>query len=216
MKDIGAQTKNDRIELSFSLGPVSQQARAETKATFQNEIRKVLGTSQFLLSGDVQIEVEWLISEQVRYESDRAPDVDNILKPLLDSLGGPGGIMIDDNQVQNVSCSWLDWDKEGEALRVTLRFRPDEWIPKKGLVFVQFDRGLCLPIPAWGKGGRALDWLEAYKSLLAARGDAERQGLPYYWAKMIMPQQRVFHRTRLGAFTVLSEAEFRSRFPEMD
>lgn len=214
MTDLGEQPRGDRIEIEFVLSPVSQQARAETKDTFRQEVRRILDTAQFLLTGDVQIEVEWLISEQVRYESDRAPDVDNILKPLLDSLAGPKGVLIDDNQVQHVSCSWIDWNKEDEALRVSLRFRPDEWLPKKGLTFVQFDRGLCLPIPAFKYREQSLGWLEMYRGLLLARIEADKQGFPYSFARTIMPQQRVFHRTRLSNFRVETEEDYRARFPE--
>jgi hypothetical protein len=38
-----------------------------------------------LLSGDVQVGIEWTLHEEARYEQDAAPDVDNILKPLLDA-----------------------------------------------------------------------------------------------------------------------------------
>jgi Holliday junction resolvase RusA-like endonuclease len=212
VKNLGSLPQGDRISLEFGLAPVSQQARAPAREAFRQELRKTLSTSRFLLSGDVQIEVEWLISEQVRYESDRAPDVDNILKPLLDSLAGPDGVLIDDNQVQHVSCSWLDSNTGDESLLVSLQFRPDEWLPKNGLTFVQFDRGLCLPIPHWNSREEALGWLEAYKGLLQARAQADGQGLPYAWSRIIMPKQRVFHRTRLTAFSVLSESDFRARF----
>jgi Holliday junction resolvase RusA-like endonuclease len=214
MTDLGARPNGDHIVLEFRLAPISQQARSETKEAFRQEVRRILRTSQYLLSGDVQIEVEWLVSEQVRYESDRAPDVDNILKPLLDSLAGPDGILIDDNQVQHVSCAWIDWNESGEALRVSVRFSPDEWILKHGLVFVQFHRALCLPIPNFETRDQRLGWVEAYKGVLLARTEADRQGLPYNWSRVLMPRQRVFHRTRIAAFPVVSEEDFRAQFPE--
>jgi len=212
MINLGVQPSADFVEFKIESPPVSQQASSESKKALRHAIRRVLGTAQYLLTGDIRVEVKWSISEQVRYETDRAPDVDNILKPLLDSLVGPNGIIIDDNQVQHVSCSWTDWKREGEELTVALHFISDEWLPKKGLIFVQFDRGICLPIPASASEDQCLDLLEAYKSLLLSRADADSQGLPYTWAKVIMPKQRVFHRTRLGQFLVESEEKFRARF----
>lgn len=210
MPDLGRVPPAGLLELTLPLAPVSQQARADTKAAFKQAVQEILRTAQYLLSGDVQLSVEWLISEQTRYETDRAPDVDNILKPLIDSFVGPGGLLIDDNQIQHVSCSWIDWNNENEQLRAELRFSPDEWVSKQGLVFVQFENGLCLPIPNLPIREQKLGLLDAYSNLLKARVVANRQGLPYMWSQVLMPKQRVFHRTRLNGFQVISEAEFRA------
>jgi Holliday junction resolvase RusA-like endonuclease len=134
------------LEFTLPLAPVSQQAKSEAKSEFKCAVQAFTKTAQYLLAGDVQLSVEWLVSEQARYETDRSPDVDNILKPLIDSLVGPDGLVIDDNQIQSVSCSWIDWHREEEQIRVELRFLPDEWLQKQGLVFVQFENGLCMPI----------------------------------------------------------------------
>jgi len=210
MPDLGRSPPAGVLELILPLAPVSQQARTDVKDAFKQAVLEISRTAQYLFSGDVQLSVEWLISERTRYETDRAPDVDNILKPLIDSFVGPDGLLIDDNQVQHVSCSWIDWNNESEQLRVELRFSPDDWIPKQGLVFVKFGNGLCLPIPNWGNREQKLRLLETYSSLLKARGEANQQGLPYTWSQILMPKQRVFHRTRLNGFNVLSEEEFRA------
>jgi len=55
-----------------------------------------MGDCGYLPLGDVKVSIEWTLHEQDPYESDAAPDVDNILKPLLDVLCGPDGILIDD------------------------------------------------------------------------------------------------------------------------
>lgn len=202
----------DQISLAFRLAPVSQQAQSRAKAEFVASVRAETTSAGFLLSGDVSLEVEWLVAEQVRYETDRSPDVDNILKPLIDSLAGPAGILIDDNQVQHVSCSWLDSNSDQEELHVRVRYTPGEWVNKRGLVFVQFARGLCLPIPAEEWHFVSLAWLESFKGLLSARFAADEQALPYSWSRMLMPQQRVFHRSRLRDFEVVDEQAFRDRF----
>jgi Holliday junction resolvase RusA-like endonuclease len=106
----------DEVSISVPLPPVSQQARSESKASFQAEIENAISSYEFLLSGDVSVTVEWSISQQTRYETDRSPDVDNILKPLIDALAGPAGLMIDDNQVQHVSCHWIDSYNDDEKL----------------------------------------------------------------------------------------------------
>lgn len=210
MSPLGATPPPGLLELTLALAPVSQQANAEAKLALREAVRAVTRTAGYLLAGDVKLSVEWLVSEQARYETDRSPDIDNILKPLVDSFVGPEGLLIDDNQLQQVSCSWIDWKNENEQLRIELTFFPDEWISKRGLVFVQFENGLCLPIPEAEAPHERLGWLNAYSNVLAARKDADAAGIPYTWARVLMPKQRVFHRTRIHGFTVFSEHEFRA------
>src|SRR5207244_5710585 len=50
-----------------------------------------------LLTGEVAVEVEWVLHERYRWESGlmlTTPDVDNIVKPLLDALCGPDALLI--------------------------------------------------------------------------------------------------------------------------
>lgn len=194
--------------IALDLPPVSQQARADSKAAFQEAVRRTTGTYEFLLSGDVSVSVEWAVAEQTRYETDRSPDVDNMLKPLLDALAGPNGAMVDDNQVQHVSCHWVDSYAEVERLAISLRYSPDEWLTKNGLFFVQLASGLCVPL----SHGTPLQFqravVERYESALALRAEALSGGLGYYTANLCMPIQRVFHRTRLGAYEVMDREAF--------
>jgi Holliday junction resolvase RusA-like endonuclease len=181
----------DEVSIDVPLPPVSQQARAESKAHFQAEVKNAVATYGFLLSGDVSVAVEWSISQRTRYETDRSPDVDNILKPLIDALVGPAGLMIDDNQVQHVSCHWIDSYDEEESIAVRLRFSPDEWFQKDGLLFVQLEGGLCVPVP----GGTPIEFqiqiVDAYTTALRLRSEMLQAGLGYYDANVCMPVQRV-------------------------
>ena len=85
-------------------------------------------------------------NERERYEADTLPDIDNILKVILDALCGPEGIMIDDAQVQSLTIYWLDTPSDNHQIEITLNFFPDEWKSKEGLEFIQFHKGLCFPI----------------------------------------------------------------------
>src|SRR4051812_31001411 len=57
-------------DLSFvlPLTPVSQQGSAQRKAEQRFAVQKVLGQYGFILTGDVHVEIDWLVSERVRYE----------------------------------------------------------------------------------------------------------------------------------------------------
>jgi len=200
-------------ELVFELnvGPVSQQARGPVKEVFKSQLRALTAVKDFLFSGDVKVDVEWGIHEQVRYETDRSADVDNILKPLLDALAGPDGIIVDDNQVQAVSCHWVDTYQLGtEHVRIRVDDPIGVILPKAGLRFVQLDGGLCVPISGTWPAALAIKLLDIYASALKHRNDALAAGMDYYQTQFIMPVQRIFHRSRLGEFDVVAEGAIRA------
>lgn len=157
--------------------------------------------TEFLLSGDVSLEIQWTLHESVRYETDTAPDVDNILKPLLDSICGPKGILIDDNQVQHVSCSWMDWTTLQQRLDITLRFASDLFVSKEHLVFVDFGKSLCFPVNESAPREGLELFLSVIETQLQTRQRLRSLGLNYEAAQGVMPIQRFFHRSRLAQFT---------------
>ncbi len=73
-----------KIDLDFP--PVSQQTNKRRKVNFVNRVRQDIAKYKFYLTGEVQISIEWLLHERSRYESDKAADTDNIIKPSLDSI----------------------------------------------------------------------------------------------------------------------------------
>jgi Holliday junction resolvase RusA-like endonuclease len=192
------------MEFSIPFGPISLQAHSSRKRVAQENFQRHLPSTNFLLSGDVKVEIEWLIHEAARYESDAAPDIDNILKPLMDVLCGPNGILIDDNQVQSVTCSWIDWALTDERLDFQIRFSPDDFVRKDGLIFIELANSLCMPINknVPPEGLRTL--LQAFKMQWKTRRGLEKLGMDYYQAKGVMSIQRVFHRSRLGRFPVVA------------
>ena len=64
------------IKLSIPVEPVSFQASRARKNTVTLEIQEAIKDYNFILIDDVQIEIEWLVNQQLRYESDASPDVD--------------------------------------------------------------------------------------------------------------------------------------------
>ena len=135
--------------------------------------------------------------------------VDNTLKVTLDALCGPAGVLINDCQVQHVFCHWIDWTQEDQQFTVVVKHRPDEWIRKKGLVFVEVVNGLCWPINL----GLPAAANELVMESMARMSDASRKLLEltgdWHLAQLVMPIQRPFHRGRLREFRVLSPAEAR-------
>ncbi len=183
---------------------MSLQAKRNKKDDLKEFILKVLEEAQYFLTGDVKIEIEWHVHEQKRYETDTSADIDNIIKPLLDSLCGPSGILIDDNQVQCVTCSWLDtYDYESEKIYISVNYMNDEFISKEGLVFINVENNLCLPFNEKNPAEVQKIILKQWLNMFSTKNELISHGLGYYDAQGVMPIQRVFHKSRLNSFNIL-------------
>src|SRR3954463_14024538 len=136
------------IQFEVSAAPVSFQASATKKAGIVSAARAIVAPCEYLLSGDVKLALTWHISERARYEMDSSADVDNIVKPILDAISGPDGILIADCQVQELTCYWVGGyaDPEEERIEIEMKFFPDEYQRKAGLLFLNVEKGLYFPI----------------------------------------------------------------------
>lgn len=197
------------IQFSLPVAPVSQQASSVAKKKLTDEVRRITVPLEYLLDGEVQIEVQWLIHERLRWETDASPDVDNILKPLLDGLCGPDGILIDDCQVQSIHAHWMGWNRDDQQLDIRIRFSPDDYLAKAGLSFARFANALCFPIPGDVRVKNALQhWLDAIESALAAREKIAGITKSYYPARSVLPRGFI-HRSRVKGFPVHEIADLR-------
>ena len=199
------------LDFSVAITPVSHQAESHRRRTVKETVASIVKPVKYLLSGEVQIEIEWLIHERERYESDTSPDVDNILKPLLDGLCGPEGLLIDDCQVQAIDCRWIDWTLNEQQVNFRIRFSSDVWVKKSGLVFVHIERGLCFPICQDHTPETQLIVLNLCEELMKYRNRIEESTGDYYAAKSVMPIQRLFHKSRLQAFKKLELETLRAK-----
>lgn len=94
--------------VEFDFAPVSFQGSQGARRRLEQAVRDAATKPGRLLTGEVGIEIEWFLHEKRRWESPHTlgtPDLDNILKPIIDGLCGPAGLLIDDCQVQSVACN---------------------------------------------------------------------------------------------------------------
>ncbi len=79
---------------------------------------------------------------------------------------------------------------------------------KKELIFVQFNGALCFPIPGSVPPEAQAKMIELVELMIESRNKIEASGADYYDAKGVMPIQRIFHRSRIQEFKVLSKTKF--------
>ena len=201
----------EEVQIKLTALPVSVQAKKERRNAISAELITVLADIPILFSGDVGVTIQLWRLEQEHYESDRSADIDNVIKPILDGLAGPDGVMIDDNQVQHVQCYWIH-HHEAPAALLTIDNRMREYVRKKDLVFIHMGKQLYFPMNSFGSAEimmRMLDILEKYRE---TRTELETAGLGYDQYQYLMPVQRYFHRTRLGRFRCLEIEDARREF----
>jgi Holliday junction resolvase RusA-like endonuclease len=201
------------IVLHLPIKPVSLQASRGKKEVVTSEIQNITSNFSFILVGDVRISIMWQIHERERYESDSSPDVDNILKPILDALSGPKGVLVDDCQVQAVSCHWTDWNRCEQQITIRIEMLDnDEWLLKDGIIFAHMGNGLCYPSILNGRHAQSeLNILERLESQIIKREELLGKEFDYYVARRSMSVQRVFHISRVQEFDVIQIADLKAK-----
>ncbi len=130
------------IEIVIDHPPVSQQSK-DSKRHFKERVRGSVSSAKYLITGDLQLSVAWLVVEETRYHSEGGPDLDSILKPMIDGLTGPQGLMIDDCQIQAIDVRWIDQSPDSaQSVELHFRFFGDEFVFKQNLIFVELGQKL--------------------------------------------------------------------------
>lgn len=199
------------VGFEVPVAPVSFQATSIRKKCLITTIQSLVSPCRYLLSGDVKLTIEWLVSERARYESDSSADVDNIIKPILDALCGPDGLIIDDCQIQELTCYWTHLHSCPERLYIELRFQDDIYLIKEGLVFLDIGKGLYFPF--YDDVPRVLGVAEAEEIIARFHCapdplDPSSRTESY---RLLRPLQRLFHKSKITSFRMTSLAAIRAQ-----
>lgn len=135
------------INLAFEK-VVSVQSKKVYKEQICNLIQNELSKFKWIISGCVNIDFIWYLHAVERQETDKVGDIDNITKPILDSLIGPNGVLIDDAQIKALYTYWLSRNEliEDNLLKIKISFNNDDCLEKSNLIFIQYVNAICLPI----------------------------------------------------------------------
>jgi Holliday junction resolvase RusA-like endonuclease len=197
-----------KMEFVVHGAPSSIQAKKEKRDEYIASIKKQLNSYQFILTGEIILNITWLIPTKSRYETDGSADIDNCIKPIIDALTGKDGLFVDDCQIRGLYICWRHITSEDERLIFELEFDADSFSQKSKLAFVQLDKGLCTPVNIdWPKSARVL-WGSYLKSTKAFKDALERLGVDYPAVAGFLGNSRPFHATRIKGFRKLTIDEF--------
>lgn len=190
-----------RIEFPGHI-PTIQSKNAVRQAllqTIQGEIEKFT----WICFGPIWIELRWYIDAADRQETDAIGDLDNITKPILDSLTGLNGLFVDDSQIKTICTAWLAKNAATpeNILEVSIAFLNDEVVEKNKLYFVQYHGPMCFAIdlnPAIEEELKAIRMFSDAKLLQRAftAQVLEEHGIDLRFH--FVASQKDFHRTRLS------------------
>jgi Holliday junction resolvase RusA-like endonuclease len=204
------------VEMHLPRSPVAAGADGRKRAEFKAALRSLAAQVPWMYTGDVSVTIEWTVHLRWRYESDRAEDVDNIVKPIIDAISGPGGSVLDDTQINQVSVSWQTWTRtDRQHIRVSLRSLDHElYLDRRSLVLVEIRPRLCLPMPALSDEPEARQrFLDAIDAEFDAHDRLVELGMGWEDARGVLPIQRLLHRNKLREFSILTPIEYRSGRP---
>lgn len=197
---------------TFRIAPVPHGDGGTKVRAFQTAIRDQLKSIGWLYSHEVKLTITLYVDVQTVLETSETADLDNYAKAILDGLKGPGGIMIDDTQVQALDIAWID-HHDPAWFEVEAKASPDEFL-QKPVEFYEMPDTLWYPVSRrfWTTNGvEVMNDLNFYfligaievfasfkKRLRAALRNAGSDRLQAYRATLPWASpRRGFHRSRL-------------------
>lgn len=191
------------IKLSFEK-VVTMQSKNKRQLELCDFIQAELKKFKWIIAGSVQIELIWYLNSIERQETDKVGDLDNITKPILDSLVGINGILIDDAQIGSIHTFWQSRNDQVEdnVLYIKLSFNNDECLWKNGLVFIQYSKAICVP---FNVDFSCLKSMYGARSVIKSRIKQRKAAglikqLGSNVDRFLVQSSWDFHRTRLSGF----------------
>ena len=190
---------------------MSQRATGKARQQLAQQLASLTAKVPWVFSGDVSVEIEWTVRLKWRYESDRAQDVDNIVKPILDGISGPTGCLIDDTQVNHVSVHWTTWIRpDRQHLKISIRSL-DPWVYlPRGFKLVQLNNGYVIPLPHLDDARLRQLLVEATEKQMETFEALQGTGLAWESAQHVLPVQRYFHPNKLSRFQIITADDYQT------
>ncbi|WP_313399891.1 RusA family crossover junction endodeoxyribonuclease [Stenotrophomonas sp.] len=196
------------LRISIFGSPASVQSSKSVKNKYLEQIKDALLRYKFLLTGQLVLEITWLVPAKSRYETDAKADIDNCIKPILDAFTGPAGLFIDDCQLKGLYICWRHIESGDERLDFYFNFDPIQWCNKNSLAFIRMDSSLCIFVDtAWPKAEKQL-FIDLLKMRQQEKAELEQSNVSYLATVSLMGGSQPFHRSRTCKFPIYSPESF--------
>lgn len=199
-----------RAEFVVQGSPASVQSKKPVRDAYLDSIKNQFSNFKYLLTGEIILNVTWLLPAKQRFETDAKSDIDNCIKPIIDAFTGSDGLFIDDCQIRGLYICWRHIESGNERLVFEFEFQGDQYALKEELAFVQLNGALCTPVNLnWPRAAKAM-WATMLVTNQKNKEILEQLGISYPAVAGFLGGNQPFHRTRVREFRVLSLSDFAS------
>ncbi len=137
--------ENGELVFEVFAEPVSAQNKNHKKLEFRKKVQTVTSKSEFIITSTCWVYIDYHCQHIKRFKNPGVYDIDNIVKPILDSLVGIDGLLIDDVLVDRVIVNWVDtWGRD--RIDISIEYPNLLYLKKSDLVFIKSKSGWCYPI----------------------------------------------------------------------
>lgn len=197
-----------KAEFIVKGSPASVQASKDKRDQYINSIKNQFKPLSYVLTGDIILDITWILPTKSRYETDAKADIDNCLKPIIDAFTGGDGLFIDDCQLRGLYVCWRHIESEDERVIFKFEFVASEFSLKSELAFVRLESALCTPVNLNWPHAAKITWASFLKSSQASKDILEKLEVSYPLVASFLGSSRPFHVTRVRGFKVISLNEF--------
>lgn len=120
------------------------QNKNQDKIRLKEEIQAITKISEYIITNTCWINIEYYCRHVNRLKNPGVYDIDNIVKPILDSLVGQNGLIIDDVLVDRVTVNWIDTPHD-DHFEIQIEYPMLDYLHKSDLVFFKSKSGWCFP-----------------------------------------------------------------------
>ena len=136
--------EHNQIQLCIESKPVSAQNKNGVKQKFRSDVHKITSLSEYIITSTCWIAIDYYCQHMKRMKNPGVYDIDNIVKPILDSLVGLNGVLIDDVLVDRVTVNWIDTPHD-DYIEIDLQYPDLLYSKKSDLIFIKSNSGWCFP-----------------------------------------------------------------------
>jgi hypothetical protein len=138
--------QNGTIQFTVNAKPVSSQNKIGDKSRLKRQIQQVTSSSEYIVTGTCFVAIDYYCRHINRQKNPGVYDIDNIIKPILDSLVGNEGVIVDDVLVDRITVNWIDTPHE-DHFEVNLEYPWLKYCKKSDIIFIKSSSGWCYPVP---------------------------------------------------------------------
>ena len=141
--------ENSYINFTIYNEPVSLQNKEDKKKKLKEKIHFITKQCPYIITCFCWAHIEYRCNNVKRIKNLSSYDMDNLIKPILDSLVGIDGIILDDSLFNSVEINWQDKNGDDE-FEIQIEYSKFLYSEKKSLFFLRHGQW-CFPMDSSDK-----------------------------------------------------------------